>query len=266
MSSPIHRGHSGVRLSLGLATVGWFFVRVVTVNAQAPVITNPGDLHYLDVNTAFDPGDPNPAWKSMAPMPTARAGFAIAATSEKIYVIGGAVLNDCTTASTVEAYNPSLDLWDTGLAPLPPPSRWRPSGGALGNIIYVVGGASTENGCAGEALATVQAYDPATNTWSEKPLMSAPRLQVGIGVDTANNLLYAIGGLSAAPDFTALDTVEAFDPTGNGGAGSWTTKQHLNTARVASGCCRSERQDLCDWWTNGTPGCDRHGRGVRSYR
>ena len=231
MSPPIHRGCSALRLLLGLALMGCFFVWMAAINAQAPVITNPGDLHYLDVNTAFDPGDPNPVWKSLAPMPTARAGFAIAATSEKIYVIGGAVLNDCTTVSTVEAYNPSLDLWDTGLAPLPPPARWRPSGGALGNIIYVVGGASTENGCAGEALATVQAYDPATNSWSDKPPMPTPRLQVGVGVDTANNLLYAIGGITASPDFTALDTVEVFDPTANDGAGSWTTRQHLNKAR-----------------------------------
>ena len=46
---------------------------------KLPEITNPGDLHYLDVNTAFDPLDPNPAWTVKAPMPTARAGFAIAA-------------------------------------------------------------------------------------------------------------------------------------------------------------------------------------------
>ena len=52
----------------------------------------------------------------MAPMPTARAGFAAAAANGKIYAMGGAVLSDCSTVLTVEAYDPAGDFWITGLA------------------------------------------------------------------------------------------------------------------------------------------------------
>jgi N-acetylneuraminic acid mutarotase len=217
---------------IGLAVLSCMFAGVAAVDAQAPVITNPGDLRMLSVNTVFRPLDPNPGWTPMAPMPTARAGFATAAAGGKIYTMGGATVHDCLTVSTVEAYNPEEDLWTTGLAKMPAPLRWRPSSSALDDIVYVVGGASREEGCNGETLATVQAYDPATDRWSDKPFLpDGPRAQVGVGVDSANHLLYAVGGATAGPAYIALDTVEVYDPAGNGGAGSWTTKQHLNTPR-----------------------------------
>ena len=144
MSPRIYRGRTAGRFCLGLAALGCVFAGVAAANAQAPVITNPGDLRTLSVNTAFRPGDPDPAWKVMAPMPTARAGFATAAANGKVYAMGGAVLNDCTTVLTVEAYDPVRDVWITELAPMPPPARYRPAGGTLDNIIYVVGGATTD--------------------------------------------------------------------------------------------------------------------------
>lgn len=221
-----------MRIWLGLAALNCVFVGIAVVNAQAPVITDPGDFRILGVNTVLRPLDPNPGWSEMAPMPTARGGFATAAAGGKIYTIGGAVIHDCATVPTVEAYDPALDLWTTGLAPMPPPLRWRPSGGTLDNLIYVIGGASREHGCPGEALATVQAYDPVTDSWSDKPSLGAgPRAQVGVGIDPVNHLLYAVGGATDGPQYIAIDTVEVFDPSGNGGAGSWTTKQHLNKPR-----------------------------------
>ena len=232
MGSRLRLGRASVRLWLGLAALSCVFAGIAAIKAQTPpVITDPGDLRALSVNTAFDPLDPGLGWTSMAPMPTARTGFAIGAVGQKIYAIGGAVINDCAVVSQVEAYDPGADLWTTGLAPIPPPRRWRPVGGTLGGIVYVVGGSSTVDGCSGSAFATVQAYDPARDNWSEKADMPTARTQVGVGVDAVNNLLYAVGGSTGKPDFTFLNTVEVFDPTGNGGKGSWTTKQHLNTPR-----------------------------------
>ena len=165
----------------------------------------------------------------MAPMPTARAAFATAAANGKVYAIGGASLKDCVTVDTVEAYDPVGDVWITGFAPLPPPLRFRPSGGTLDNMIYVVGGATADIFCKDTVLDTVQAYNPATDSWSEKPPLPTARFQVGLGVDSVNHLLYAVGGATAAPDFIALDTVEVYDPATD----SWTIKQHLNTPRGA---------------------------------
>ena len=97
----------------------------------------------------------------------------------------------------------------------------------LDNIIYLVGGDGTADGYS-RRLGTVQAYDPATDRWSPEALLTA-RLQVGLGVDSVNHLLYAVGGATAAPNNTALDTVEVYDPATD----SWTHKQHLNTPRGA---------------------------------
>jgi hypothetical protein len=52
-----------------------------------------------------------------------------------------------------------------------------------------------------------------------------------LGIDPTNHLLYAVGGASDGPEYIPIDTVEVFDPAGNGGTGAWTTKQHLNTPR-----------------------------------
>ena len=53
MSPRIHRGRTAARFCLGLAALSCVFVGIAAANAQAPVITNPGDLRTLSVNTAF---------------------------------------------------------------------------------------------------------------------------------------------------------------------------------------------------------------------
>ena len=122
MSPRIYRGRTAGRFCLALAALGCVFAAVAASNAQAPpVITNPGDLRYLSINTAFRPGDPDPAWTIMAPMPTVRSGFATAAADGKVYAMGGAVLNTCVIVDTVEAYDPDGDFWITGLVPYPRP-------------------------------------------------------------------------------------------------------------------------------------------------
>jgi len=244
MNPPIDRGWTAVRLMFELVVASCFLAQVTTGLAQTgvPVITTPADLHFLDVNTGFDTTT-HSAWTVQAPMPTARAGFATASGTDsslnpitRVYVMGGAVLKDCTTVDIVEAYDPASDTWISSnngdLQPIPPPLRWRPTAATLDNVIYIVGGGATDQGCGGDALATIQAYHPATNTWiTNLPSMSFPRLQVGVGVDPVNHLLYAVGGIDSGPLFTPQNHVEVFDPAANNGMGLWTTLAPLNTAR-----------------------------------
>ena len=237
MSPRVYRGRTAVRFWLALATLGCEFAGIAASNGQAlepPVITNPGDLRYLSINTAFSPGDPDPAWTIRAPMPTVRSGFATAAADGKVYAMGGAVLNTCGIVDTVEAYQPPRDgddgdFWITNLRPIPPPLRYRPSGATLDSIIYLVGGTVPDDLCVQYAVDTVQAYDPATNTWSKKRPLRKPRAQVGLGVDSVNHLLYAVGGATGAPDDKNLDLVDVYDPATD----SWTHKRHLNMRRGA---------------------------------
>jgi N-acetylneuraminic acid mutarotase len=67
-------------------------------------------------------------------------------------------------------------------------------------ILYAVGGYN------GGPLNTVEAYDPATNTWTTKAPMPTPRAFLAAGV--VNGVLYAVGGING----NYLNTVEAFNP------------------------------------------------------
>ena len=73
----------------------------------------------------------------------------------------------------------------------------------IDGILYVAGG-SHQSGI----LATVEAYDPATDTWTTKASMPTERVFLAAGA--VNGILYAVGGYND----TNLDltTVEAFTP------------------------------------------------------
>jgi N-acetylneuraminic acid mutarotase len=61
---------------------------------------------------------------------------------------------------------------------------------AVNNIIYAIGGYTTTS------VATNEAYDPSTNTWSTKTSMPAARR--GHSASMVNNIIYAIGGYTTA--------------------------------------------------------------------
>ena len=240
MNHAIHSGRTWVRLWLGLATLSCSFV-ATPVNAEVPVITNPADLHFLNVNEAFNPAGNGGmgSWAAKAPMPTARAGMAICrandGTGVKIYAIGGREANppDCSSLQTVEAYdpNPATDKWIPGLA-MPTAVRWRAAAGTLDNIIYLVGGEARDNEMCGPVVGTVEAYDPVMNQWIANPApMPTARTQVSLAVDAVSHMIYAIGGSTGSqgfPPFVALDTVEVYDPVTD----TWTPKHPMTTRRA----------------------------------
>src|ERR1700693_1235872 len=88
--------------------------------------------------------------------------------------------------------------------------------GAVNGMLYTVGGYTTI------PQATVEAYDPNTNSWTTKAPMPTARSSPGVGV--VNGILFAIGG-------DAAGTVEAYDPVTN----TWTTKQPMPTPRSGFG-------------------------------
>jgi len=89
-------------------------------------------------------------------------------------------------------------------------ARLRFASGVLNGLFYAVGGQNLSG-----LLATVEAYDPSTDSWAAKAPMSTERVVHGIGV--LNGLLYAMGGQDTTG---GLSTVEAYDPISN----SWTPK------------------------------------------
>src|SRR5438132_671661 len=71
---------------------------------------------------------------------------------------------------------------------------------AINGRLYAVGG--EDAGSIG--LATVEAYDPATNAWTTKTSM--PTVRSGLSAAASNGILYALGG---GPTSATLTTVQA---------------------------------------------------------
>ena len=71
-----------------------------------------------------------------------------------------------------------------------------------GEVLFAVGG-----WCSGDAIATVERYDPQANEWRMVSPMSKRRC--GVGVAVLNDLLYAVGGHDGQ---SYLNSIERFDP------------------------------------------------------
>jgi Kelch motif len=141
-------------------------------------------------------------WRSLADMPTARAGLGSAIIGRHIYAIGGRRNpgGPCSGRElrVVERYNIQTNTWVT-LAPLP--SRRSDSAAiAVRGRVYVFGGCRT-NPRTGEikVLRTVDVYNPTTNRWSHAP-RDLPRQRAAfyqvarLGGGKAAAKVYAIGG------------------------------------------------------------------------
>ena len=76
--------------------------------------------------------------------------------------------------------------------------------------IYAIGGVTRVGGLP-QTLSTVEAYDPATNKWTERAAMPTKRYSLSTAV--VNGKIYAIGGSGGGGD--VLSTVEVYDPKRN---------------------------------------------------
>eukprot|EP00252_Welwitschia_mirabilis_P005673 TRINITY_DN1618_c0_g1_i1.p1 TRINITY_DN1618_c0_g1~~TRINITY_DN1618_c0_g1_i1.p1 ORF type:complete len:398 (+),score=53.03 TRINITY_DN1618_c0_g1_i1:317-1510(+) len=120
------------------------------------------------------------AWKKTltrrAPMICLRKKFACCAISGRIFVAGGALINDSKRRAIVDAemYIPELDVWK----PIPnmPRKRYGCLGAAVNGIFYVIGGLKFGNMNALSVqpyayVSSMDAFDTKTNTWLRtKPL------------------------------------------------------------------------------------------------
>lgn len=168
-------------------------------------------------------------------MPTKRTEAAAAALDGKIYAVGGFekpnlgnVMNFAITRS-VEMYDPAMDRW-TSKAPLPVGLHHVGIGVVQGRL-YVIGGYAQSAFSVWNPVATVYAYDPDTDNWTERAPM--PTARGALSVTGHDGKLYAIGGYDRKGNNAQ---VEVYDPVQN----VWTTaaplptpRDHLATATVA---------------------------------
>jgi N-acetylneuraminic acid mutarotase len=191
----------------------------------------------------YDPGTNQ--WTKKRPMRLASHHVAFATLNDKIYAFGGFMLPQSgppgwTPIDNAWEYDPAADEWKA-LAPMPT-KRGAAAAAVVNGKIYVTGGANSlpgvnENGIhparPHNVLATVEEYDPATNSWSGKrPLLLPRNHHVAAGV---GNRLYAMGGRVGSAFISGtsnnVDLVEMYDPA----ADLWTARARMPTARSAIG-------------------------------
>ena len=155
----------------------------------------------LGTNEVYDPATNK--WETRKPMPTTRNHAFAGVVNGKIYVIGGRMGSSFIPVSSntdiVEEYDPATDQWGAVRARMPTP---RSGGGwaTYGGKIYVAGG-ELQTPQLNAAFKAVEAYDPATNTWSILPSM--PITRHGVAGAFIGNRLHLVSGKidsGGAPD------------------------------------------------------------------
>lgn len=107
----------------------------------------------------YDPSGNN--WTLGAPAPYAGGSVSIGLLAGKIYIAGGIV--GSTTVNTAAVYDPATNTWRM-IAPMPA-GRNHAAGGCDGQKFFTFGGRTGGN-TVSVGYASVQIYDPATDTWT----------------------------------------------------------------------------------------------------
>jgi N-acetylneuraminic acid mutarotase len=158
---------------------------------------------------------------AVAPLPVARATLAAAAGPDgRIYAIAGQKAVGGPT-NEVDAYNACTNTW-TVVAPLPAVIGAVVATTGKDGRIYVLGGALP-----GFSATSAYAYDTTLNAWTTLAPMNTARQSAGAagGLD---GRIYVFGGAGPGPSYSALNSVEAYDPTTN----TWTAMAPMPTARL----------------------------------
>jgi non-specific serine/threonine protein kinase len=163
----------------------------------------------------------NDGWETLAPIPVPKVGALAVTVGDRIVVIGG---QDGGATGGDRLLQPSTLVFDgqvwTEASPLPTP-REHVAGATDGRFVYVVGGRPLPGGAA-ENMATLERYDPASDTWER--LADMPTARSDLAAVWANGYLIALGGESATGTY---DAVEVYDPATD----TWASLPALAPAR-----------------------------------
>jgi N-acetylneuraminic acid mutarotase len=220
-------------------------IEAATVRGKIYVLsgldTAPGPATHTPTGYNWEYDPTADTWTDRKPMPAPAHHVMVEALGDKIYVFGGftrpAEVVAWQPTSNAWEYDPATDAWKA-LAPMPTP---RGAGEAVevGGKIYVIGGVrSTKPGDPGAPIplgstdqivvGTVEAYDPATNTWQARSPMPTARNHFFAGA--VNGKIYAIDGRIGSVFVTmsdVIDLVEEYDPATD----HWICKSRAPTPR-----------------------------------
>ena len=172
--------------------------------SKDPFFTAFGPARVLGTNDVYDPATNK--WESRNPMSVPRNHAFSGVVNGKIYVIGGRTghgfILSATNTNVVEEYDPVSNMWSIPKERMPT-ARSGGASGTDGRRIYVAGGEVTTTALVG-AYRAVEAYDPATNSWTSLPSMPMPRHGVA-GAVIGNRFHLVSGMIESAGALTFLD-------------------------------------------------------------
>jgi N-acetylneuraminic acid mutarotase len=154
----------------------------------------------------------NGSWVQLPHMLAPRAAAAAAVVGDRIIITGGVGANGALLKTT-EIFDGTS--WALG-AEIPTPRKML-GAASDGRLLYAVGGTDATSD-----LASVEAYDPAADTWTK--LQDLPDARSELGVTIADGRMVAAGGLSGGQ---VLKSVAVFDLA----AKSWAGLPDMATAR-----------------------------------
>ena len=153
----------------------------------------------------YDPTTDNWTTGTNIPIGSWAAGAATTPNG-KIYLIGGEGADN-----RVQIYDPTTDNWTTG-ASMPTPRKEHSVVLGPDGLIYAMGGYNYEDPMPeGHPLSSVEAYDPATDTWTTKA--SLPNLRLWMGVTTGLSTAYIIGGGNGITYLNVVEEATGLDPS-----------------------------------------------------
>jgi N-acetylneuraminic acid mutarotase len=178
----------------------------------------PGTEHVWKYDTAAD------VWSRGPDLPDARGGGASAIVGRTLHYFGGA--NRTRTEDMASHW--SLDLDDPNAtwvqhADMPMP-RNHMAAATVGGKIYAVGGQRGEGADAVD-LSEVDAYDPATDSWTSVAAMPGARSHTNCSTFELNGKLIVIGGESGPEQYH--NEILSYDPAAN----AWSVFATLPDAR-----------------------------------
>jgi N-acetylneuraminic acid mutarotase len=166
--------------------------------------TSQVQVYNVDTNT----------WSTIASLPQARGGGAMAAVGNVLHFFGGADLSrtDRSEHWAFDITNPGAG-WVAKAAI--PTARTHMGAVGLNGKVYAVGGQQNQD-AAESPQSALQVYDPSTNAWTSLAPLPLGRSHIASATIVVNNRIVTLGGETTFQN--AINNVTSYDPATN----TWT--------------------------------------------
>jgi len=190
------------------------------------VLPQSGPPSWVPIDNSWEYDPAADTWKALAPLPTKRGAANAVAVGDKIYVIGGFntppgakdpgvhPARPHRSVGTVEEYDPATDSWGAPRAKMPS-ARSAMTSGVHNGRIYVTGGEG-QDAQRMWTFRALEAYDPATNTWTVLPSMPVSRH--GLAGAVVGNRFHVVSGDVQSAGTGVRAQTESHDAFDFGGA------------------------------------------------